>query len=356
MISDRSADEPWWTTSPPVQPSRVVAIGAILAAVAAAPDALPVRPLDVLTPVSALPAHVVNRFSEDSAFAAARSGDYVVLDRRNHAIYLVDPAGRNVRRMLDTGWEPGRVLSAVAFTIGGDDILAVADSPNGFDRIQYFSMAGMRIGGFYLPMRKESRLTIDGVLVDAAGALAFTGLTFLVNQPEWGGLFTEFDASGVAVRQVGVPRSSGPRTDRDIQMGMNIGIPLVDPTGGFFFVFQTAVPMFRKYDREGRLLFERHIEGPEIDAHIQALPTTWEARSPGTRPVIPPLVRAAAVDRSGRLWVSLAVPYTYVFDNRGEKTRTVQFRATGPMSPSSLFFTPRGRLLIGPGGYEFEVE
>ena len=107
--------------------------------------------------------------------------------------------------------------------------------------------------------------------------------------------------------------------------------------------------MFRKYDREGRLLFERHIEGPEIDARIQALPTTWEARSPGTRPVIPPLVRAAAVDRSGRLWVSLAVPYTYVYDNRGEKTRTVQFRATGPMSPSSLFFTPRGRLLIGPG-------
>jgi hypothetical protein len=49
------------------------------------------------------------------------------------------------------------------------------------------------------------------------------------------------------------------------------------------------------------------------------------------------------------------VPYTYVYDAQGGKVRTVQLRGAGVVSPSSLFFTPSGRLLAGPGGYEFDV-
>jgi hypothetical protein len=65
--------------------------------------------------------------------------------------------------------------------------------------------------------------------------------------------------------------------------------------------------------------------------------------------------RAAALDPEGRLWISLAVPYTYVYDRAGEKIRTIQFRGAGVLSPSSLYFTSKGRLLVAPGGYEFEV-
>jgi hypothetical protein len=67
------------------------------------------------------------------------------------------------------------------------------------------------------------------------------------------------------------------------------------------------------------------------------------------------MVRMAAVDRTGRLWISLFVPYTYVYDAGGEKVRTVQFRGAGVISPSSLFFTSGSRVIVGPGGYEFEV-
>jgi hypothetical protein len=67
------------------------------------------------------------------------------------------------------------------------------------------------------------------------------------------------------------------------------------------------------------------------------------------------MVRTASVDRSGRLWISLVVPYTYVYDRDGEKLRAVQFRGAGLISPSSLFFTAKGRLIAGPGGYEFDV-
>ena len=37
-----------------------------------------------------------------------------------------------------------------------------------------------------------------------------------------------------------------------------------------------ATPVFRKYDRAGRLLFERHIEGREIDDFVAAQPTAWK--------------------------------------------------------------------------------
>jgi len=45
------------------------------------------------------------------------------------------------------------------------------------------------------------------------------------------------------------------------------------------FVFAAGVPVFRKYDARGHFLFERHIEGPEIDEYLQNLPTRWPARA-----------------------------------------------------------------------------
>jgi hypothetical protein len=68
---------------------------------------------------------------------------------------------------------------------------------------------------------------------------------------------------------------------------------------------------------------------------------------------VAPLVRAAAVDPDGDLWVSFTSQVTYVFDSDGDKIRAVQFRAAGALSPSSLFFGKRGRLLVTPGLYEF---
>ena len=114
--------------------------------------------------------------------------------------------------------------------------------------------------------------------------------------------------------------------------------------------------MFRKYDAEGNLLFERHIEGAELDDLLATLPTRWPTRRVEDRelPLVTPTVRTAAVDPAGRLWVSLSLPYTYVYDSHGDKMRTLQLRAAGTISPTSLFFTRDGRLLVTPGCYEFQ--
>jgi len=114
--------------------------------------------------------------------------------------------------------------------------------------------------------------------------------------------------------------------------------------------------MFRKYDAKGGLSFERYMQGRELDEYLRTLPTTWPTRKVEDRevPYVIPTVRTAAVDPNGQLWVSFVVPYTYVFDAQGDKTRTVQFQAAGIIAPNSLFFTNAGRLLVTPGCYEFD--
>src|SRR5581483_5552421 len=104
--------------------------------------------------------------------------------------------------------------------------------------------------------------------------------------------------------------------------------------------------------------FERHIEGREVEEAVSKLPTTWPVRrdADGEYPIVTPTIRAAAADRDGRLWVSLLVPDTYVFDRDGDKVRVVQFRAAGIVSPNSLFFSPRGHVLVTPGLFEFPTE
>ena len=113
--------------------------------------------------------------------------------------------------------------------------------------------------------------------------------------------------------------------------------------------------MFRKYDAAGQLVFERHIEGREIDALIAGLPSKWPTRqtSEGELPLVTPTIRTAAVDPAGHLWIAFVVPYTYVYDREGDKIRTIQFRGAGIMTPSSLFFGKNSRVLVTPGLFEF---
>ena len=310
---------------------------------------------ETLSATGALPAHMVGQFEDAVGFVQTTSGEYLVLDRRAHTVYGVDAAKTSLHKVLQVGSEQGHVLGPAVLALSPNDTFAVADAPAGAERIQYFAASGQALGGFYLQSSTAPRITIGPLVLNGVGSMAFTGHTFLVNRPESGALISEFDSVGNALHQFGTLRRTGFESDADLHLALNIGLPLVDPTGGFYFVFQTGVPMFRKYDASGTLLFERHIEGAELDASIQSLPTAWPRRN-GTLPLVPPLIRTAAVDRSGRLWVSLIEPVTYVYDKRGEKIRTVQFQGASTIAPSSLFFTATKHLLVTPGCYEFTVK
>lgn len=346
-----------WPVRAPHAQVLALAVVAVITAVSALVEAArPIRvDVEILKPQSALPPHVLAQMDAPLAVARTDSGDYLVLDRRGHAVFRVDPAGRNVRRLMGVGIEGGRLLRPSAMVLADNGIFAVLDTPTAYQRIQYFDTSGMLVGIFYLPLRGTANLVVGDDVVTGAGAMAFTGRTFLVNQPAWGSLIAELDNSGAVLGHIGQFRPTGHEADRDLHLAFNTGLPVVDPTGGSFFVFQTGVPLFRKFDRDGRLVFERHIEGVELDAAIQTLPNRWLQRPDGAKPFPVPVVHTAAADRQGRLWVAVRTGYTYVYDQQGEKIRTIRFDGAKPIYPTSFYFTANGRLIVGPEGYEFLV-
>jgi hypothetical protein len=319
---------------------------------------LSARKAEVLRSVDAIPASIAGRFRTPIGFQQSSSGQYFVFDRRAHTVYGIDAEQTSVWEIVRIGAESGRIIDPTAFSVEAGGTFVVADAPNGRERIQIFSAAGFRVGGFTLPGRARPRVEFNGLVLNGIGSLQYTGRSILMSQPESGALVSEYDLTGGVTRTFGTLRSTAHEDDQDLHLALNSGFPLIDPQGGYFFVFQTGEPMFRKYDAAGKLEFERHVEGREIDELVAKLPTMWPRRrtSDGELPLVSPTLRAAAVDASGNLWMSAAVPYTYVYDRDGDKIRSLQFRAAGIISPSSLFFGLNGRLLVTPGLFEFDAK
>jgi hypothetical protein len=313
--------------------------------------------VDTLESVGGLAPDVAGRFREPLAFQRLASGAYLVFDRRGHAVYLVDAGGRASTRLVQIGAEDGRLIGPRAFAARPDGTFVVADAPNGRERVQVFDDKGVRLSGFTLPGRAAARVTFSGLSLSGVGTLAFTGTSLLISLPETGALFTEYSLTGVPLRSIGRLRPTGHEDDRDLHLALNAGIPIVNPHGGYYFVFLAGRPLLRRYDAGGDLVFERVIQGRELDPVLAAMPDVWPRRPVDgtTIPLVVPIVRTAAADPAGRLWVSFTIPLTYVFDESGEKIRTVQFRAAGIVSPTSLFFPPGGGVLVTPGCYAFET-
>jgi hypothetical protein len=322
---------------------------------AASPGAI--KP-DVLQSSGAVPPHIAGKFREPTGFQQSASGQYFVFDRRAHVVHGLDAQQASSWEIVHIGGEEGRIIDPTAFAVALNSTFAVADAPNNRERIQIFTPAGFRIGGFLLPGRLKARVMINNAVLNGIGSLQYTGTSILMSQPETGALVTEYALNGGAIRTFGHLRRTGHEDDPEVHLALNSGIPLVDPSGGFFFVFQTGEPVFRKYDAGGQLVFERRVHGREIDQFVGNLPTKWPKRqtSDGEVPLVAPTIRTAAADRAGNLWIAFVLPYTYVYDRDGDKARTVQFRAAGIMAPNSLFFGQNGRVLVTPGLYEFEAD
>lgn len=313
--------------------------------------------VETLRSVGGLAPEVAGLFREALDFQQIASGQYFVFDRRGHTVHVVDASGRSSRKLVEIGGEDGRVIEPRAFGVTHDGMFVVADAPNGRERIQVFGAAGDRRGGFTLPGRATPRITVAGLSLTGVGTLAFTGRSVLLSQPETGSLIVEYGLAGTPLRSIGRLRATGHEDDRELHLAMNAGIPLIDPRGGFYFVFLAGDPVLQRYDAKGTLLFERVMQGRELDPLLARQPKVWPRREIGDAdvPLVVPNVRTAAVDAAGRVWVSFTIPFTYVFDEDGEKVRTVQFRGAGIVSPASLSFTEKGRVLVTPGCYEFPV-
>jgi hypothetical protein len=311
---------------------------------------------EVLSPVRSIPPEIAGRFRDARGFQQSASGQFFVFDRRAHEVWGVDAQMGSTWEIVQIGQEPGRIIDPTAFAVAPDGTFVVADAPRGLARIQAFTPAGFRTAGFLLQQSVRPRITIDSVVISGIGSLQYTGSSVLLSQPEHGSLIAEYTLGGEPKRAIGNLRATGHESDPDVHIALNSGIPVIAPDGSIYYVFQAGPPVFRKYDAGGRLLFERQIQGLEIDPIVAALPSSWP-RHPldGELPLVRPNVRAAAADREGRLWIAFDAGFTYVFDADGDRIRTVQLRGAGAVSPTTMAFGPGGRLLVTPGLHEYDV-
>lgn len=314
-------------------------------------------PVEVLKPVAALPAHIAGSFEDLTACRQSPAGEYFIFDRRAHSVFTAPPQLDKARKLIEIGTEPGRLLDPTTFDLGPDGTFAVADAPRGRPRVQIFTLSGSSLGGFFLQGRAVPRIILRNAVMNGIGAIEYTGKSVFLSQPELGAIVVEYHSDGSTARTFGELRRTGHESQSAVHLALNSGLVISIPSGGFYFVFLAGVPQFRKYDAAGRFMFERHIEGPEVDRFIQTLPTTWKPlrTDEGEIPLVMPSVYAAAADPAGNLWISLAVGTTYVYDENGDKRRTVEFRGAGPLAPTGMAFTHTGRLLVTPGCYAFQV-
>jgi hypothetical protein len=308
--------------------------------------------------VASLPAHIAATFEEIAACHISTSGEYVIFDRRAHAVYTVARGADAPTRILQIGSESGRIIMPTAFDSLADGTFVVADAPGDYQRLQFFLPSGAELGGFRLPGRGTPRFILGNASLSALASLEFTGDTVLMSQPDVGALVTEYQLSGNVLRTFGELRATGQEKDPLVHIALNVGITLHNPKGGYYFVFLSGVPAYRKYNASGTLLFERHIEGVEMDPYVGRMPTTWPRRREGgtEMPIVAALVRTAAVDSDGNLWISLVAPYTYVYDPAGDRRRTLQFRGAGIIAPTHFDFTRDRRVIVSPGCYTFSAE
>src|SRR5688500_12031460 len=120
--------------------------GAILAFVLAAfgftsafslqPSALQASPT-TLRSTAALPAHVAGSFKDIAACHLSPEGDYLVFDRRAHAVFNVAGSAAP-KKIIEIGVEAGRILRPLAFDSALDGTFVIADAPTGIERIQIF--------------------------------------------------------------------------------------------------------------------------------------------------------------------------------------------------------------------------
>jgi hypothetical protein len=313
-----------------------------------------VLPIEERRSSGSLPAHLAASFEEIAGCRLSPAGEYLIFDRRAHAVYTVAKGADVARRIVQIGSETGRIIRPTAFDSADDGSFVVADAPGDSQRVQFFSPTGSTLGGFTMPGRGVPQISLGELMLSGLGTLEYTGQTVLISQPELGSLVVEYLPTGTPLRTFGDLRSTGQEQDSQVHAALNLGVTVTIPKGGYYFVFLSGVPMFRKYDGAGKLVFERHIEGLEVDPYIQKIPTTWPRRR-GEIPIVPATVRTAAVDREGNLWISMAAPVTYVYDPFGDKRHTIQFRAAGIIGPTSFFFTRDRNVLVTPGCYIFNA-
>lgn len=291
-------------------------------------------------------AEMVPRYEEvfpgnlDVYDVASYAGEYYVSDFRGNRIVVLDEY-LNVRRGIGRiGSGPGQLIHPANIRVTNGGIIYVVDSGN--DRIQQFDTDGHYV--------REFRTTLfEGFGLNSRGEV-------FLNQPEQGFLVTVYSPFGRKLRSLGKLKTFSSvygqqfqQKDDPYKIAINRVRLSVDDEDNVYVSFMLA-PLIQKYSPDGTLLFEKRLEGPEIENLTRVLVTDTPDKYisfayDGLEERV--IVLDPVVDVSGkRIYIILADGSVYVADWEGNKLSWLRPSIREPLYPYASALSLTGEVLV----------
>ena len=104
-------------------------------------------PTEELRSIGGLPAHLAGAIDDISACHLSPEGEFLIFDRRAHAVYSAAPEARTPRRRsCRSAPNPAASSGPARSTSAPNGTFVVADSPGGRPRFQFFFYTGRATG------------------------------------------------------------------------------------------------------------------------------------------------------------------------------------------------------------------
>jgi hypothetical protein len=261
-------------------------------------------------------------------------GIYYVSVRRQHSVIVLNERFEIQKEIGGIGSAPGRLFRPGAIDVSEDGTIYVQDGGN--ERIQSFSKDGTHLATF----------GTEQYMGFAAG----TEDEIYLGQPQKGALISAYSREGKLLRSFGTLKlysdSYGEEfkdQNEKFSNGINRVRLSVDKDGNILVSFM-LIPLIQKYTRNGHLIFEQRLEGPEIDALMQSSGGRLTMSMDGFAEEV---IALEAVPRpNGEIGVVLTDRSIYVADQSGKRLRVLHPHVETYFTPEMTGVTPAGELIV----------
>ncbi|MEW6457035.1 MAG: NHL repeat-containing protein [Acidobacteriota bacterium] len=236
-----------------------------------------------------------------------KEGNYYILEREEQCIKVFKSNYNYSHKIGEIGQGKGELYNTQDFCLDKNGTVFVADSGN--RRIQYFSSKGQYLGGFNVQFRPRS------IKVNSKGEIYVTGNADLKNNT----IISVFNKKGEVLRNFG--NVDAKYKDDLIKIVFNKRTYLdIDQEDNVYITFE-AIPKFRKYDKNEKLIFEREIKGPEIGRIMKkaAIPIADHKKQIVSNIIA--ITHDIRVDENGNILIALGAPYIYQYNREGNKEK-----------------------------------
>ena len=247
----------------------------------------------------------------------SHNGLYYVSERRRHSVLVLNERFEIQQEIGGIGSAPGRLFRPGAIDVSEDGIIYVQDGGN--ERIQSFSIDGTHLAAF----------ATEQYMGFAAGS---EGEIYL-GQPEKGALISAYSREGKLLHSFG-------KLNEKLSNRVRLS---VDKDGNILVSFM-LIPLIQKYTRNGQLIFEQRLEGPEIDTLTQSSGGRLTTSIDGFAEEV---IALEAVPRpNGEIGVVLTDRSIYVADRSGKRLHVLHPHVETNFTPEMTGITPTGELIV----------